>query len=140
MPTAGQHFCGLEPVVKLATGDFGNAGPDGVSKNHAFFIARDATFQTAIAEVFNHADRLILCRWDFDTEKMRAEFVWRAEIHRVERLFSHCSTSPGWRSKPSFSAKSLRSCPEQKFALRKLMVTGVVGSNFSNTVLRIDSM
>src|SRR5216110_2869833 len=116
MPTAGQHFCGLESVVKLATGDVGNAGPGGVSKNDALFIARDTTFQAAIAEVFNHADRFITCRWDFDPEKMRAEFFRRAEIHGLEHLLSHCSTSPSWRSKPSFSAKSLRSCPEQKFA------------------------
>src|SRR5262245_23775127 len=140
MPPTDRDLGGLESIVECVSGALGNAGPDGARQNDALLVTRDAVLKTTIPVILDDADRCGAGGGDLDAEDVRAKLLRCTEIHELD-LLGHCSTSPVWSSMPSLSANCLRSYPEAKCALRKLMVMGVSGVNFSrsSTFLRIDS-
>ena len=70
--------------------------------------------------------RLSPRRRDLDAEHVSAELIRRTEVNGLS--FSLIARHlPACSSIPSFSAKSFRSWPEAKCALRKVIVTGVSG-------------
>ena len=79
-------------------------------------------------------DRLGPGRGNLDAEDVGAELVWRAEVD-VTGLARSLLDVPWLQFDAELSAKSFRSCPEAKWALRNVMVTGVSGVNFSKHLL-----
>src|SRR5215831_18342592 len=140
MPPTNRDPGGLEPIVERAPGALGNAGPDGARQDDALLVTRDTVLKATIPVVLNDTDRFGAGGGDLDAEDVHAKLPRCTEIHELDFL-GHCSTSPVWSSMPSLSANCLKSCPEAKCALRKLMVMGVSGVNLSrsSTLLRIDS-
>ena len=103
------------------------ADQTGRGEDDPLFVARDAAFLAAIAVVLDDHDGLSLGQPGFRRGRHGRRNSSGAPKSTVLALLAHCSTSPVWSSMPSLSAKSLRSCPEAKWALRKVMVTGVSG-------------
>src|SRR5512137_491554 len=134
MPPARQDLRGLKAIVELAAGNIGNAGPDAARQHHAFLVARNPGLMAAVAVILDDQHRLGPGRWNLNAKNMGAKLLWRAEVDRGD-CFAHCSTSACSRAIPSLPAKSFRSWPEAKCALRKVMVTGVSGANFSKILV-----
>src|SRR4051794_32407300 len=123
MPPARGYFRGLKPIVELLAGGMGDSRPSWALKGNPLLGTGDAANLALVSVVLDNKDWLVPSVWDLNTKHMRAESVWRAEING-RGLGTHCSTSPCCNSIPRFSAKVFRSCPEEKWAFRKLNVTG----------------
>ena len=73
MPATDRDPGGLEPIVELAAGDLGNAGPDGAGQDDALLVTRDAALKAAIPVILDEANRFGAGSGNLDAEDVRTE-------------------------------------------------------------------